>query len=349
MKLPEMIERAARAAGAVAGAASLAVGQTPRTPIWKLNKAVLYRYAPIAPPGQRQRTPLLLIYALINRPYIFDLLPGRSFVEYLLGRGFDVYLLDWGAPGPEDRATRFDDYAAEYLPRAVRRVLAASGAPSLHMLGYCIGGTLAVLYAALLPTAPVRTLALLAPPIDFAAGPPSAFAHWLDPHHFNVDKLVDKLGNIPPELIELGSKMLKPVENYLSVYTGLWDRLDDPAAIEGWQAMHRWVHDGVPFAGAAFRQWVNDFIRANRLARGELTVRGRSVQLANITAPLLAVAAQHDHIVPPEQSAALLPLVVSAERRLEIVPSGHVGLMGGSGARRHVWPLIANWLELRSH
>lgn len=308
---------------------------------------MLYRYAPADAPGRRVRTPLLLVYALINRPYIFDLLPGRSFVEYMLGRGFDVYLLDWGAPGPEDRAIRFDDYAAERLPRVVRRVLAASESDDLHMLGYCIGGTLAALYAALFPEAPLRTLALLAPPIDFAAGA-GVFAKWLDPRYLDVDNLVDKLGNIPPELIEFGSKMLKPVENYVGVYAGLWDRLDDPAAVEGWQAMHRWVHDGVPFAGAAFRQWVNDFIRGNRLVKGELLAAGRRADLANIRAPLLNVAAQHDHIVPLAQSAALMPLVSSADQRLEVVPSGHVGLMGGSGARNRVWPAIADWLALRS-
>jgi polyhydroxyalkanoate synthase len=348
MSLCETIERAARGAKIAAEAASIPVGLTPRRPIWTIGRTVLYRYAPAAAPEQRQRVPLLLVYALINKPYIFDLLPGRSFVEYMLGRGFDVYLLDWGAPGPEDRATRFDTYAAEYLPRAVRRVLATAGADNLHMLGYCIGGTLAVLYAALLPEAPLRTLALLAPPIDFAAGPASVYAKWLDARHFDVDNLVDKLGNIPPELIEFGSKMLKPGENYVGVYTGLWDRMDDPAAVEGWQAMHRWVHDGVPFAGAAFRQWVNDFIRANRLVQGELRAAGRRADLANIRTPLLNVVAQHDHIVPPAQSAALMPLVSSADQQLLAIPSGHVGLMGGSGARNRVWPAIADWLEARS-
>ncbi len=343
-----MIQHAVRGARIAADAASVPVGLTPRRPIWSIGKTVLYRYAPLVPPEQRQSVPLLLVYALINKPYIFDLLPGRSFVEYMLGRGFDVYLLDWGVPGPEDRATRFDTYAAEYLPRAVRRVLAAASADDLHMLGYCIGGTLAVLYAALFPEAPLRTLVLLAPPIDFGAGQISAYAKWLAPGHMDVDKLVDTLGNIPPELIEFGSKMLKPVENYVSVYAGLWDRMDDPAAVASWQAMHRWVHDGVPFAGAAFRQWADDFIRANRLVRGELRAAGRRADLANIRTPLLNVVAQHDHIVPPAQSAALMPLVSSADQQLLAIPSGHVGLMGGSGARNHVWPAIADWLVLRS-
>ena len=322
----------------------VAVGRTPRTLVWSLGPVQLFRYTPTLPPAQRQPTPLLLVYALINKPYIFDLLPGRSFIELMRDRGFDVFLLDWGAPGREDRHTRFDDYAANYLPRAVREVLRASGASQLDMLGYCIGGTLATLYAALFPGAPLRRLALLAPAIDFDAGTPSSFRAWLDPQHFDVERVVDALGNVPPGLIEFGSKMLKPVENYVSVYASLWDRADDPAAVEGWQAMHRWVHDGVPFAGAAFRQWVNDFIRANKLARGELVVRGRRADLANIHVPLLNVIAAQDHIVPRECSANLMALVSSAERRLHVVPGGHVGLMGGSRALHQIWPAIADWL-----
>jgi polyhydroxyalkanoate synthase len=78
------------------------IAQTPKTLIWTLNKAKLYRYVPVVPDEKRHKIPLLLVFAIMNRPHVLDLRPGHSFVQYMIGRGYDVYLLDWGAPGLED-------------------------------------------------------------------------------------------------------------------------------------------------------------------------------------------------------------------------------------------------------
>ncbi len=315
------------------------VGLTPKQTVWALNKTKLYRYVPTQPPEKRCRIPLLLVYALINKPYIFDLRPGRSFVEFMLHQGFDVFLLDWGAPGPEDKHIRFDDYATMYLPRAVRKMLRVSRAREFNLLGYCIGSTLATLYAVAYPDAPIRNLALLAAPLDFSQRQDSVFATWLDERFFDVDHFVDVLGNIPVELIVVASKMLKPVENYVGAYASLWERLDDDVAVENWQAMHRWVHDGVPFAGEAFRQWVKAYVRGNQLM---------SLDLSRIRAPLLNVIAQYDHIVPNSQSLSIMERVSSTDKRLEVIPAGHVGIMAGRGASHDLWPKIAAWLRERS-
>src|SRR6266699_64228 len=98
------------------------VAQTPKQVIWTLNKARLYRYIPVVPAEQRHKVPLFLVFALMNRPYILDLRPGNSFIEYMVKQGYDVYLLDWGTPGPEDKGLKFDDYVLDYLPRAMRWV-----------------------------------------------------------------------------------------------------------------------------------------------------------------------------------------------------------------------------------
>lgn len=335
---------------AVAASFDVPVGQTPKETIWTLNKARLYRYRPVQPPEAAQprpAIPVLLVYALINKPYIFDLRPGQSFVEFLLQQGFDVYLLDWGVPGPEDKHIRFDDYATEYIPRAVRKMRRVSGADEFTLLGYCIGATLSTVYAALHPDAPIRNLVLLTAPLDFSAGD-SIFAAWLNERYFDVDKIVDRLGNIPVELVETAAKLLKPVENYVGAYSTLWDRLDNDEAVESWQAMHKWTHDGVPFAGEAFRQWVKDYIRANKLVKGEHVIHGRRVELAGIRASLLNVIAQYDHIVPPSHSTTIMDLVSSQDKQMEIIPAGHVGVMAGRGARYKLWPKIADWLSRRS-
>ena len=95
-----------------------AIGQTPKELIWTLNKAKLYRYIPVVPAEERYPIPLILIFALMNRPTIMDLRPGHSFVEYMVGKGYDVYLLDWGVPGPEDKKLKFDDYTLDYMPQS---------------------------------------------------------------------------------------------------------------------------------------------------------------------------------------------------------------------------------------
>jgi len=189
------------------------IGQTPKKVVWTKNKARLYRYVGESPP--RYKTPILLVFALINRPYVFDLRPGHSFVEYLLKQGFDVYLLDWGVPGDEDRHLTIDDYVGDYMRRAVRKVCRTSGADSLSIVGYCIGGTLTACYVSLFPQA-IRNVVLLTAPIDFAEA--GRFGLWTDKRYYDVDKLVDTLGNVPGRVIDFGAKLLNPVVNTAGTY-----------------------------------------------------------------------------------------------------------------------------------
>lgn len=345
-KREEIGERFLRLLQAIAESHSIPVGLTPRETVWTLNKARLDHYRPVVPPEQRRRVPLLLVYALLNHPYIFDLRPGASFVEYMLAQGFEVYLLDWGAPGPEDRRMRFDDYAADLLPRAMRKLLREAGVPQVSLLGYCMGGTLAALYAALHPE-PVRNLVLLAAPLDFAARD-SVLMQWLAPNSFPLDQIVDALGNIPAAWLLGGTKMLKPGENLLGSYVTLWKCLDDPEAVIHWQATHRWGHEQIPMAGETFRQYVREYLWENEFIRGAHRLGGHRVDPRSIAMPLLNIVAQYDYLVPPSQSLRLMDLVASCDRRLECVPGGHVGLMGGRNARSKVWPRIAEWLAPRS-
>lgn len=332
------------------GKQTAAVAQTPKETIWTLNKTKLYRYFPQAPAEKRQRVPLLLVFALINKPYIFDLRPGGSFVEYMVGQGYDVYMLDWGTPGPEDADLTFEDYALEYLPRAVRRLQAHSGQRDFSMLGWCIGATLSTIYAAMRPDDGLRNLMLLTAPLDFsqrqAMGP---FPKWLAPEYFNVELLTELSGgNMPGEFIDVGSKLLKPVENYVGNYLRLLDNLDDERIVESWQAMNTWVSDGVPFAGAAYRQLVNDLYRGNKLMTKQWKMRGQVVDVANIKASLLNIIARQDHIVPPCQSDTILGAVGTQDKHQIIVPGGHIGIMAGSGARKGLWPQLDAWLAERS-
>lgn len=324
------------------------IAQTPKEVIWTLNKAKLYRYIPVVPAEQRHKVPLLLVFALMNRPSILDLRPGHSFVEYMVKQGYDVYLLDWGTPGPEDKGLKFDDYVLDYLPRAIRKVKAVSGSDEFSMLGWCIGAILTTIYAALRPDTGLKNLILLTAPLDFSDKTAGGFVRWVNDRHFDPDKIVDAFGNVPGELIDYGAKALKPVENYIGSYLTLWDNLDNPRVVESWHAMNTWVTDLIPMAGATYLQLIKELYRENRLIEGRLVIRGERVDLSRIRANLLNVIALADHISPPCQSESVMTKVSSKDQQVLKVKGGHIGMMAGSGAQKFTWPHIEDWLNARS-
>jgi polyhydroxyalkanoate synthase len=321
-------------------------GQTPKEVVWTKNKAQLYHYAPVTP--KQFPVPILLVYALINRPYILDLMPGNSFVEFLVGQGFDVYMLDWGIPGDEDQSLRLDDYVLDYIPRAVKKVLSTSHAEGVTVFGYCMGGTLSAMYAALFPEKPLANLVLLTAPIDFSPDEVGLYGLWTSEKYFNPDRVVDAFGNVPASFIDTGNRMLKPVTNYVGTYVNLWERIMQDKSLDSWLAMSKWVNDGVPLPGEAFRQWIRDFYQQNKLVKGEVKLRGRQVDLSHITCPLLTIAGTKDHICPQPQAEAVMRLSSSRDKEFLLLEAGHVGLLTGSGAKKTLWPKVQAWLAPRS-
>lgn len=324
------------------------VAQTPKQVIWTLNKAKLYRYIPVLPTEKRHKVPLFLVFALMNKPYILDLRPGNSFIEYMVKQGYDVYLLDWGVPGPEDKDLKFDDYVLDYLLRAIRKLKAVSGSDEFTMLGWCIGAILATAYAALRPDDGLKNLILLTAPLDFTDKQAGGFVRWVNDQCFDADKIVNAFGNVPGEMIDYGAKALKPVENYIGSYLTLWDNLDNPRVVESWHAMNTWVTDLIPMAGATYQQLIQELYRENRLIQGTWTLRGERVDLSRIRANLLNVIALTDHISPPCQSESIMTKVSSQDQLLLKVKGGHIGMMAGSGAMKRTWPQIDEWLAARS-
>ena len=318
-------------------------GTSAREVVWTRNKTTLYRYRPIAP--RAHATPVLLVYALINRPYILDLRPDNSFVRHLLERGYDVFLIDWGRPGWEDRGVTLDELVGEHLPKAVERMGRAGAGDGYTLFGYCMGGTFSAIHAALRPTG-VRNLVTLTTPVDFSHS--GVHGIWTDPRHFDAAALADSLGNVPGSLIDLGNKLLKPVANFVDVHVSMLERLFAGKDMTSWRAMNQWVNDGVPFPAAAFVQWIEGFYQQNLLACDGLTIGGLPVRLSAITAPLLNIAGSKDHIVPPAMARPLNDLVGSRDNEYLELPAGHVGLLAGSGARDMLWPKVTDWLDARS-
>lgn len=318
------------------------VGQTPRQEIYKRNKSRLYRYES----SRRHKTPLLFVPNLgISRPYIFDLLPGASFVEHMTREGFDFYLLDWGVFGPEDNGLTFEDCVTKILPRMARKVLETSEAESVSVLGYCMGAPISASFVATHPEIPVKNFLDMAGPIDFSKI--GLFGLWLDKKYFDVDRFVDTLGAVPADMVKAGFKLLKPTMD-LSTNVNLWWNLWNDTYVEGFNALNKWANEYVAFPGEFFRQWVRDFYQDNKLVKGELTFGGRPVRLSNITCPIFVVGAKEDYIAPPAAVAALIDAVGSRQKDYIELPGGHISLIAGRGAATHCWPKVSGWLAPRS-
>jgi polyhydroxyalkanoate synthase subunit PhaC len=321
-------------------------GQTPKEVIWTKNKAQLYHY--ISPVEKRFPVPILLVYALINRPYVLDLMPGNSLVEYLVGRGFDVYMLDWGTPGDEDKDLTFENYVLDYIPRAIKKVLKTSHAGEFTLFGFCMGGTMCAMYASLFPGKPLKNLILLTAPIDFTTENIGLYGVFTSEKYFDPDLLAELFGNVPGELVDTGNRLVRPVTNYVGTYVTMWDRIMHDKSMDTWLAMNKWVNDGVPFPGAAFRQWIREFYQQNKLVKGEIMLRGRRVDLANITCPVLDIAGAKDHICTLPQAQAAMRLITSQDKEFYVLDAGHIGLLTGADAKKNLWPKIESWLETRS-
>ncbi len=319
------------------------IGATPKDIIWTHRKTTLYRYRSTR---RAHAIPVLLVFALINRPDIFDLRPGSSFVEFMLDEGFDVFLLDWGVPDDEDADMGLDSYVCDELPWGMRETLRAAGADELSLVGWCIGGTLCTLHAATEPTSQARNLVALTTPIDTTG---SLYATWVARDSFNVDHVADAYPAVPGGNVDWANKLMKPVTNYWTTYRRLWDGVSaGEARRDAYQAMAKWVADNPPFPSRAYREWITWMYKDNALVRGRLCLRGRRADLGAIEQNLLVVTAGADHIAPREGTLPLLDAVASDDVTHLDRPGGHIGLMAGSKARKEVWPDIAVWLAVRS-
>jgi polyhydroxyalkanoate synthase len=320
------------------------VGATARDVVWTHRGTTLYRYRS----SQRsQALPILLVFALINRPEIFDLRPGGSLVEFLLEEGFDVFLVDWGVPDEEDSDMGLDDYVCDELHWAVRETLRASGAAELTLMGWCIGATLCAMYCGIDPTpSTVRNLALLTMPID---GRGSVYAAWVGDEEFDVEHVAEAWRVIPGRAVDFANKLLKPVSNFWTPYRRLAQQIAGGTFTrETYQPMAKWVADNPPFPGRAWAEWIHLMYRDNALARGHVRLRGHRVDLARIDQNLLVVTAADDHIAPRAGTMPIFDLVCSADVTHFDRPGGHIGLIAGSKARTAIWPDLADWLAERS-
>lgn len=320
------------------------VEPTPYEEVHAENTVRLRRYESDA--DRRRDTPVVFAYALINTPAVLDLCHDRSVVGQFLDRGFDVYVVDWGAPSRLDAHLSIDDYVVRYLANCVDAARDRSATDAVHLVGCSVGALLAAAYAALFPGR-VATLGLQGPPLDF-----DAEGGMLDFRELAVQsdprRLVDALGTVPAELVDLGFAMRKPVEYAVQRPLEAWERLDEEEYLVRGARIARWAFDGPDVAGETYRQFVEDLLVENKLVENRLSLLERPVDLENVTMPVALILGETDAFVPRDASLPFLDAVPSDDTHVFDFPTGHVGTFVDRAAHAEWWPRVCDWFAKRT-
>ena len=318
-------------------------GASPSEVVYEEDSLKLLHYLSDEPP--KHKTPLIFVFALVNRPYILDLLPYKSVVSHFVKGGFDTYLVDWGVPKHSDRHLTLDSYINGYLYNVVEQVQARTGSKKVNILGYCMGGGMSSMFTSLHPEM-VKNLMLLAAGIDFTDRT-GLLNLWSDASTFDVDAFVDAYGNCPAEFLQGSFLMLNPIGNFVQKPLNFLENLDNEKFLEEFLTMETWLNDNIPVAGEIYREYVKYLYQENRLVEGTLPVGRHVIDLKNIKCPILNIMATRDDLVPCAQSRPFNDLVGSKDKEILELNAGHIGLAVGSRAQRELWPKAVEWLAKR--
>lgn len=319
-------------------------GVTPYEVVYQKNRFRVLQYQSTAP--QRFTTPIVLVYALIGAHYIFDLTEEKSFVRYLLDRGFSVYLVDWGRPSKVEGKNTIGDYIHKYLERGINRVRSISGSEKINLFGYCLGSMMSLIYTAVNQDK-VKNLLLLTPPVDFE-NDDGVLTHMTQPEYLDVDRVCDHFEHLIPSNFIQTSFELKNKVGSLTSGLSLWQILWNKHALENYFAMNHWMNDNIPMASEFWKEYISKFYVQNQLMTNSYRMNGKVVDLKKITCPLLVIAAERDDIVTPKSARGAMEVTASTDKTMMMKRGGHVGVLIGSLAKNQVWPDIFSWLSNRS-
>lgn len=323
--------------------AELEVGVSPKELVYTRETARLYHYHSMS--DEVYRVPILLVMSPVAKGYIMDLAKGQSFVEYFLRRGHDVYMVDWVAPRANQKHLGFGDYVQDLIGDCVEKVVEDSGEPDITLVGYCMGGILSACYAALNPEGPVKNLACFTTPIN--SDGMVLHKRWVSSSNFDIDRLIDELGNIPTELINQSMQALRPLQRNAG-HLNLLNNVENDEFVKAHLRFDRWAVDQLAMPGEFARDWTNDFLKNNLFLKNAAVLQGKKVDFGNITVPFLHVAASFDHIIPEASSKDLVGLVGSKDKEEIVVRGGHVSLVAGGNAMYRLWPKLDEWVSQRA-
>lgn len=291
---------------------------------------------------EKHGTPLLIVYAWINRPYVLDLQPEISVVRKYLRAGFDVYMIDWGYPTVADQYLDLDDYM-DFVDKSVEYIKEKKNVENVSLQGYCLGGTLSAAYTAIRQQN-VKNLILQAAPIDFHTDNPLAlWTRDLDP-----GKIVEAYRMAPGEFLNLGFLEADPVNLVIGKYSGFLDMIDSDVGMTSFLRMDCWIFDSPAIPGSTYRQYITEWYQKNLLPKGEFKALGETVDLRKIECPLLVLAAKYDHIVPPSSQTAIIDIASSSDKHVYEMAKGHIGITTSRESHKDFWPRVIMWLQSRS-
>lgn len=319
-------------------------GVTPYEVVYTEDKLRLFHYKACEGTKTTNKTPMLVVYALVNRPYMTDIQEDRSTIKGLLDNGQDVYLIDWGYADRADRFLDLDYYLNGYIDRCVDVIRERSGKEKINILGVCQGGTFSTCYTAMHQDK-INALVTMVTPIDFKT-PRNVLSKWVQ--KVDMDALVDAMGNISGDDLNDTFVNMSPYSLKLAKYINMVDVMDNPEALKNFMRMEQWIFDSPNQAGEAYKEFLKYFFQENRLVNDELTIGEYDVRLKNITCPVLNVYASKDHLVPPPASLALADKVGSKDYEEFEFKGGHIGIYVSSRAPKEVPPTISKWLSSKS-
>ena len=314
---------------------------SPKTTVYTEDKLTLYKYDRETP--ATYKTPVLIVYALVNTYKMLDIQPDRSYIQNLLAAGLEVYLIDWGNPTKVDQYLSIDDYVNGYINNCVDFIRKKNRVEKINILSICQGGTLSVIYSALYPSK-IKNLVTHVTPIDFSTNDGLLFKWSRD---MDFDKIVEGFdGLIPGQFLNQGFDMLKPMMK-IQKQQSLTSALDDKDKLMNFLRMEKWISESPDQAGQCFKEFMKDLYQENKLVKGVLEVGGKKVNLKNLTSNLLNIYATEDHLVPPAATIPLNDYVGSKDKELYSFKGGHIGVFVGGKSQKELAPAVTAWLKKR--
>ena len=334
-------ERILKSKEVLLGALKTDIATTPYEVVYEEDRVKLKHYPPMV--ETRVKTPLLMVYALINRETMLDLQPGRSVVQNILKEGIDLYMIDWGYPTRKDQYLGIDDHVNGYLDNIVDFIRGRQQIPKINLMGICMGGSFCIMYSALHPEK-VKNLITTVTPSNFDTdkGLLNLWGRGLD-----ADLVMKTYGNMPGDLLNLGFLLLNPPRLMLDKYVSYFENLDDKVFVENFIRMEKWIFDSPDVPGETFREFVRDCFQKNLLIQSKMELGGRRVDLQNVTMPLLNIYGRFDHLVPPPMCEILTSRVGSKDTEDLCLETGHIGIYVSGKCQRELAPKIAGWLRER--
>jgi len=322
----------------------ISAGVSPTEVVYEEDKLKLRHYLPLNGKKPTNKTPLLVVYALVNRPYMTDIQEDRSTIMGLMEAGQDVYLIDWGYPDRADRFLTLDDYINGYIDRCVDAICERHGINKINILGICQGGAFSLCYTATHQDK-INSIVTMVTPVDFKTDT-NLLSKWIQ--KVDVDALVDAMGNISGNDLNTTFLNMSPYSLMMAKYVDMVDTMDDPVGLKNFLRMEKWIFDSPNQAGEAYRQFMKDFFQENKLVKGEVVIGDKQVKLSNIKCPVLNVYAEKDQQVPPSASIVLKDLVGTKDYTEETFKGGHIGVYVSGRAHTQIPPAIGNWLSSKS-